>query len=309
MQRYFNSARTSPSNGRECEKPFPSRPSGALAQQHAQIFGAQAPALAAALPWWLTEFALGVLAGYLLVTLAESYLHEHIHHARRYFRLLQKRYPRALGAFREAYRSHTIIHHGHTYRDHVTQFTSAAQKNSVDAMLSDRAGQRIISERYGATLNLRSTLLFVCPILPVVIPLLLVLPLPAKAGFLVPVIIYPLMSKWIHPYLHMRYADAIQQAPRHLKWVLRTPYMQGVWRNHWMHHRYPRFNFNLILGGDWLRGVYRSPSERDLRRMRESGIPVNRSCCDSARASGPPSRIPIRLGGGGSDFTSPSQED
>jgi hypothetical protein len=275
MQRYYKRARTRASIGSECQNRFGNSPPLPLAAQCAPAFGVPVLALAAGPLWWLTEAALGALAGYLLVTLAESFLHEHIHHAHKYFRSLQKRFPRALGAFREAYRSHTIIHHAHTYRDHITQFSSVVQKNAVDAMLKDKAGQRIISERYGATLSLRSTLLFVCPILPLVIPSLFVLPLPATAGFLVPVIIYPLMSKVIHPYLHMRYADAIQQSSPFLRWALRTRYMQRVWRNHWMHHRYPRVNFNLILGGDWLRGVYQSPSEGDLRRMRESGIPVD----------------------------------
>jgi hypothetical protein len=224
---------------------------------------------------FVLQAALGIMIGYLLVTLAEPFFHEHIHHAHRRFRLLQKKYPRLLRPFGDAYRSHAIVHHCWTYRDHVSLFADEHQKKRVEERLQDPLGQRIIAEVYGTTVGFRSTVLFVLPILPVVIPALLLLPWPAAAGFTVPVVIYPLMSKVVHPYLHEPYQEALGKAPAGMRWFLSTRYMKFVWRHHWMHHRYPRWNFNLLLGGDWLRGKHRSPSAEDRRRMREIGLPVD----------------------------------
>jgi hypothetical protein len=223
----------------------------------------------------LLQVLLGVILGYLLVTFAESFLHEHIHHAQRWFLALQKKYPRLLKPFRDAYRSHAIVHHCWTYHDHVTRFASEHQKQRVDERLQDHEGRRIIAEAYGTTLGLRSTVVFVLPILPVVLPALLLLPWPAAAGFAVPVVIYPLMSKVIHPYLHEPYREALRKAPAVIRWALSTRYMKSVWRHHWMHHRSPQSNFNLLLGGDWFRGKHRSPSAEDERQMSEVGLPLD----------------------------------
>jgi len=219
-------------------------------------------------------FFLGLSGGYLFISFAESFIHDHIGHARHWFRQLQLRFPRALHAFRETYRSHSLVHHAWTFDDHVTRFPNDERKHRVDARLHDAAGQHIIDDDYGTTLTIRSMILFVAPILPVVLPAIILLPSPMAMGICIPFVIYPLMSKVIHPYLHMRHADALNQAPWALRWILNTRYMRFVWRHHWLHHRYPRSNFNLLIGGDWLRGVYRGPSEQDLEEMKNVGMPV-----------------------------------
>jgi hypothetical protein len=221
------------------------------------------------------EVLMGFGMGYLLVTLAESILHQHVHHAHRWFREWQRKYPLALRAFRDAYRSHAIVHHRWTYRDHVTQFLDDQQKNRIDERLQDEAGRRIIAENYGTTLNLHSAAMFMAPILPFAVPALLLLPWPAAVAFCVPLVIYPLMSRVIHPYLHQPYQDALNNAHGAVRWALSTSYMRYLWRHHWLHHQYPQWNFNLVLGGDWLRGAHRVPSEEDRQRMREIGLPVD----------------------------------
>jgi len=158
----------------------------------------------------------------------------------------------------------------------VKQFRTEEEKQQLDAELGkDVAGRRIIAERYGMTLSLRSCLMFVMPIVPVVVPTVLLLSWPAALGFCIPVISYPLMSKLIHPYLHQPYRVALQSAPVGIRWLLSTRYMRSVWRHHWLHHRYPKCNFNLLLGGDYLRGVHRFPSQADKRTMRKLGLPVD----------------------------------
>src|SRR5262249_17730168 len=107
----------------------------------------------------LLQVMFGFAIGYLLVTLAESFLHDNIHHAHRWFLDLQKKSPRLLKPFRDAYFSHKIVHHCWTYRrDHVTPFLTEEQKRRADERLQDSVGQRIIAEKYGTTLGFRSTL-------------------------------------------------------------------------------------------------------------------------------------------------------
>jgi len=43
-------------------------------------------------------------------------------------------------------------------------------------------------------------------------------------------------------------------------------------RNHYMHHRYVASNFNLVLGGDLLRGKYRVSSPADIAEMQRLGL-------------------------------------
>jgi hypothetical protein len=47
-----------------------------------------------------------------------------------------------------------------------------------------------------------------------------------------------------------------------------------VWCYHWLHHRYCERNFNLLLGGDWLRRVSKRASPMDYTEMRRVGLPV-----------------------------------
>lgn len=113
---------------------------------------------------FIPGFLAGVFSAYLLVTVAESLIHEHIFHARKSFRSLQRRFPVLLSVFYQTYRSHTLIYHAHTYKqDHVTQFSDAEHKVRVDAMLTDKHGRRIIREEYGRTIHVGSALLFLVP--------------------------------------------------------------------------------------------------------------------------------------------------
>lgn len=132
-----------------------------------------------------------------------------------------------------------------------------------------------MAEDYGATLHFRSVVLFVLPIMPVVGPALWLLPWSASLGMLPVLAAYPLLSKVVHRYLHRPYAEALAIAPPLLRPMLRSSYARFLWRHHWLHHRHPRCNFNLLLGGDWLRGVHRRPTDEDLTAMRSTGLPVD----------------------------------
>ncbi len=52
--------------------------------------------------------------------------------------------------------------------------------------------------------------------------------------------------------------------------------MRMAYRNHFLHHRHGgTSNFNLVLGGDWLRGRLRRVSDEDLRAMQAAGVPLD----------------------------------
>jgi len=42
-----------------------------------------------------------------------------------------------------------------------------------------------------------------------------------------------------------------------------------------VHHKYQYCNFNLMVGGDFMRCVYRAPSQRDLDEMAAIKIPIH----------------------------------
>jgi hypothetical protein len=56
-------------------------------------------------------------------------------------------------------------------------------------------------------------------------------------------------------------------------WFARTRLYKFLAHYHWMHHKYPGKNFNVVLpGADFLFGKYCKPSETDIAQMRAIGI-------------------------------------
>src|SRR2546428_58063 len=64
----------------------------------------------------------------------------------------------------------------------------------------------------------------------------------------------------------------IRAPPWPICWFARTSYFRFIARHHFLHHRYCRYNFNLVLGGDVWRGKYRRPSDRDWKEMKRLGL-------------------------------------
>jgi hypothetical protein len=218
----------------------------------------------------------GLALGYVLSSVLESLWHNNIQHARgRVLRFLQ-RHPKLCRALLSARFSHQTVHHAWTYRkDHVTQFRSVEEQQALDTRLSGSLGTRIRRERYGTTLKGFGVLAFLAPSLPffALVPVLFG---PWVAlGAAISMLLSPWMSAVVHPLLHMRHNDAIAKAGPLLRWLLRTRYMKAVARHHWMHHRNGRINFNLVLLGDYLLGVHRRPTQRDIEEMSRVGIPVD----------------------------------
>lgn len=81
--------------------------------------------------------------------------------------------------------------------------------------------------------------------------------------------------RFIHPLMHRPYEAALQECSGLTHYFMRTSYARWVIRHHWLHHQYPRYNFNFMMGGDLLMGVHRFPSEADLKRMAAEGIALH----------------------------------
>jgi hypothetical protein len=222
------------------------------------------------------EITLGLVLGYVIASLTESSLHRAIKHGRRRARTLWRRYPRVFQPFLRAYYSHHIVHHALTFRqDFVTQFRDPADKERLDRQLSGPLGDLIRREQYGLTLRGSGILAFNVPILPFLPLIGFSLGPWVLLGALPGLFAYSAITIFLHPYLHRRHDDAIREAPVVLRWLLRTRFVKAAARNHYLHHRYIRCNYNLLLGGDFLLGQHRAASAQDLADMRTLGLAVD----------------------------------
>ena len=93
----------------------------------------------------------GVLIGYVVVSLCESFFHRTVGHASPRLRRL----ARGLGAIGsgviEVWYGHHVVHHCRTFRrDHVTQFESAHAEQRLRCELIAKGRRRMVAESYGA---------------------------------------------------------------------------------------------------------------------------------------------------------------
>lgn len=219
----------------------------------------------------------GLMLGYAVISLLESTFHRAIYHARPRTRRLWASYPLIGGPFRRAYFSQGIIHHCWTFRrDFVTQFTSEHERAQLDRRIQGEHSSLIQGEHYGLTLRGAGTVWYNIPILPFVLLIGLVLGPWGLVGVLPVLGAYTCLAKYVHPYLHTPH-DKVAGASPILRWILETGYVQCLRRHHYLHHRYPDCNFNLLLGGDFILGRYRAPTAQDWEEMRRLGLVVNES--------------------------------
>ena len=226
----------------------------------------------------LAQLAIGFVAGYIAASLIESFMHQHVSDAPQKTVHLWERYPTVLGYFIRTRYSHHVIHHRRTFKqDFDTQFRSAAERDALDAELLQQGahGKVILASQYAIKLHGGGALVFVAPLLPAVVLAGMYFSAPAAIGATVALALPPLLSHFIHPYLHMRHDEALLQAPWCISLLLGTRYFRAMARNHYMHHRYVASNFNLLLGGDLLRLKYRRPSLTDQVVMAQLGIPIH----------------------------------
>lgn len=217
----------------------------------------------------------GLVIGYLVVSMCESFFHRFIQHADPRARRLYARAGRIGQAVLDAWYSHHIVHHVLTYRkSHVAQFEDAAEQERLDALLRSRGKADVIPTRYGAAIGgtAGDFLRYMAPTLPVVGVVCLLGGGWFTAGALLPLLAWPLLAQVVHPYLHMRHDEVMVQAPLHIRVLARTWYFRHLARHHWLHHRYGDCNYNLLLGGDVVLRVHRMASREDVEAMERQGL-------------------------------------
>lgn len=224
----------------------------------------------------LIQVFAGLALGYLTASLIESFMHQWVSDATGARVRWWRRHPRLFSLFIDTYYSHHTIHHCKTFREnHVTQFRNEEERLEVDDELDShgRHGELIRKAQYAVKLQGEGGLTFVAPLLLVMPAIYFLLGPWGMLGSLPTMALPPILSNWVHPYLHMPHARARAAAPPLISWFLATRYGRAMAANHFIHHRYGgTSNFNLVLGADILRRVYRKPSTKDKAIMHNIGL-------------------------------------
>ncbi len=223
----------------------------------------------------LIEFIIGTFIGYLIITVSESFFHRYIQHAP-YGVRRQYRYLRHLGtSLRQAWYSHHVVHHYRTFRHTFTvQFDTVDQQTRLDHHLNEQKMIEIAETDYGVRIGRKAKyyIKYMAPTLPLFTLACVTGGAAFSLGALIPLIIWPMMAQFVHPYLHMRHDDIKTEAPLYARLVSKTTYFKWLAIHHWMHHRYEHCNYNLLLGGDVILGVQRFPRSSDWEEMGEAGL-------------------------------------
>ena len=216
----------------------------------------------------------GICLGYIIASWAESFFHQHIGHASPRLRRFWQRHQLFGSFFLSAFYTHHILHHCKTFRkDFVTQFESHEERQRLIDEIPEASRKSIMADLFGLTLKGRSKFFFVAPILPLVPVIYLVFGLWVTLGAIIPMfIVYPMMSKWIHPLIHKAEMNLLGDCNALERWLMNTSYMKAVVRDHFLHHEYVKCNYNLLRGGDYIRNVHREPDDADLFELRRVGI-------------------------------------
>lgn len=226
----------------------------------------------------LANLACGFVGGYVVASLIESAMHQHVSDAPNKTVKRWERFPRLCRYLIRTRYSHHVVHHRRTFKqDHITQFRSESEQITLDLELSDRGrhGRIIQRSSYAVRLHGSGALVFIAPLLPAIPLTAFTLGAWGTLGCCFALSLPPLFSHFIHPFLHMPHARAVREAPSVTAWFLRRWYFRSMARNHYMHHRYVASNFNLVLGGDVLRRTYRAPAASDLREMQRLGLRID----------------------------------
>lgn len=221
------------------------------------------------------QLLFGAMVGYLAATLSESAFHRLVGHASPSQLRRWRKLPRFFAPFILSHFRHGIIHHRHTFRaNFVTQFTSRQEKDNVTAFAHSRGDQEVDADdcNFGLTIGWLGFLYFNLMTLPFLPLVALHFGLVCALAYAAMLGITPSLSRWIHPLLHQDLPTTRAGTPTVLGLLMNSSYFRAVRRHHYLHHKYLDCNFNLLLGGDWLLGVHRSPSPTDLDAMSEIGI-------------------------------------
>ena len=247
-----------------------------------------AVAAAACLHPLVREIAAGMFVGHVLGSLIEHTFHKRFGHASP---RQQARMARVLGRFGVPGRlvlrsavslafSHGAVHHASYARNYVDRFAPGDRTLSADDFERERLRRKaridvliaarepaeradIVRSDYGVALSHAVQDAFiVMPFVALAAWLLTVVfgllgaawSLPFIAAAAAVSLLFLPASNYIHPYLHMTRAEAFARAGVVMRWLLRSRYVQHIAQAHYVHHRDPSVNQNLVPGADFLLG-------------------------------------------------------
>ncbi|PKL75507.1 MAG: hypothetical protein CVV27_15005 [Candidatus Melainabacteria bacterium HGW-Melainabacteria-1] len=222
----------------------------------------------------LVHILSGLLLGYLLLCISESASHRNFLHASPRIRKFWQRIGLIGRYIHNSWYSHHVVHHYRTYRqNHVTQFRNQDEAAALEADLIRRGKQQIALNSYGLRVgSLKEFIKYVYPHVPHY-ALLCYLGGPwFTLGALLPVLFYQWLAHYVHPYLHMNYAQALNTASPLMRPFLRSRYFRFLAQHHYLHHKYVHCNYNLLLGGDLVWRRQRFPSPQDYADMQALGL-------------------------------------
>jgi len=166
----------------------------------------------------------------------EFFVHRFVMHKRSLPRWVYKCIP----GFTTAFHNHAVLHHGRYYKvfNHEEDPRGRTISIRLDLWIALVAGGVVWASTFWLT--------------PVVGPVFL------SVAFL-----HHIAWNWIHEEMH-------NPKPR---WFSRTRLYRFLAHYHWIHHKYPGKNYNVIFPcADFILGKYRRPSEEDIAQMRAIGI-------------------------------------
>ncbi len=211
----------------------------------------------------------------------ESLFHEHVldltPERRVRFHTLRGIWPRLWATHFD----HGVLHHYRTFRrSYVEMFHDADEEARLKAGLRRQfpqyLAQAFTQTRYGTTFTWLGLLPFAIPLWLNLLWLLALPPGAATAGCLAANLVsstpYLVFSKWVHPYMHMRFDLAMQAAPPLLRLILGSPYGVAIRVSHYVHHQDPRVNYNLQYLADLVRGRWRRPRATEWDQMIALGL-------------------------------------
>ena len=223
----------------------------------------------------VVSLVIGFSGGYIVASLIESVMHQYVSDAPNKSVKRWERFPRFFRYLIRTRYSHHVVHHRMTFKqDHVTHFRNEPERQALDAHLGQLGahGQLIRQSNYAVRLHGSGALVFVAPLLPAIPLAFYTLGAWGLLAACLALLLPPLFSHFIHPYLHMSHERAVNAAPFATAWLLQRWYFRAMARNHYMHHRYVASNFNLVLGGDLLRRRHRACNQADLAEMQRLGL-------------------------------------
>jgi hypothetical protein len=176
---------------------------------------------------------------------------------------------------------HNVLHHYRTYRhSYVEKFShpddEARLLSTLRRQYDAPTVRNFILSQYGSTFTWDGVVPYAIPIWLNFLWLLVMPSWPPALGCALANLLfstpYFVFSLRVHLYMHMRFDQAMREAPFWLRIILRSPYGVAIRISHYVHHQDPKMNYNLQYLADRLRGRWRAPTQAEWDRMVVLGL-------------------------------------